>query len=93
MTMFAEPLQGDTDASLSSQLMTLYDAYCEFHSYCAFVHQAHSGIAAQAEGLDEETVAGIQMSGRCLELRSLQIKEQLRKVLLIAQEAEKKDKG
>ena len=89
MTMFLEPLQCEKDSSLSSQLLTLYDAYCEFNSYCAFLHQAHAGIVARDVELEQATIDGIAMSGRCLMLRSMEIKQQLKEVLVLAQKEAK----
>ena len=88
MTMFIEPLQREQPHTVAAQLLSLYDAYCEFNCYCAFLHQAHEGIVAQA-GLDQETIDGIGMSGRCLVLRSLQIKQQLKEILALTQEVKK----
>ncbi len=89
MTMFLEPLQGEPDSSLSLQLLTLYDAYCEFNCYCAFLHQAHAGIVARDVELEQATIDGIAMSGRCLMLRSMEIKQQLKEVLALAQKEAK----
>jgi len=88
MTMFNEPLQQEQTGSVSAQLLTLYDAYCEFQDYCTFLHQAHEGIVAQA-GLEQSIVDGIGMSGRCMVNRSMQIKQQLKTILVVAQEREK----
>lgn len=90
MTMFLEPLQSEPDSSLSLQLLTLYDAYCEFNCYCAFLHQAHAGIVARDVELEQITIDGIAMSGRCLMLRSMEIKQQLKEALALAQEEAKK---
>ncbi len=67
----------------------LYDAYCEFNCYCAFLHQAHAGIVARDVKLEQATIDGIAMSGRCLMLRSMEIKQQLKELLVLAQEEAK----
>ncbi len=85
MTMFHQPLQQKQPGSVPTQLLTLYDAYCEFQDYCVFLHKAHEGIAVHA-GLEQPIVRGIDMSGLCLVSRSLQIKQQLRDILKLAQE-------
>jgi len=89
MTMFLEPLQRNEGDALSSQLLTLYDAYCEFNCYCAFIHQAHAGIVARDVEIEQAVIDGISMSGRCLMLRSLEIKQQLKEVLVLAQKEAK----
>ena len=58
-------------------------------SYCAFLHQAHAGIVARDVELEQATIDGIAMSGRCLMLRSLEIKQQLKELLVLAQEEAK----
>jgi len=91
MSMFQEQLQHDKDDALCTQLVTLYDAYCEFHCYCAFLHQAHAGIVARDLELDQAAIDGISMSGRCLTLRSQQIKEQMRKIFELAKKEANKN--
>jgi len=91
MTMFIEPLQREQADTVVSQLVTLYDAYCEFNCYCAFLHKAHAGIVARDLELDQATIDGMAMSGRCLVLRSLEIKQQLKEVLAQAREEEKEN--
>ena len=89
MTMFNEPLQQEQPGSVSAQLLILYDAYCEFQDYCTFLHQAHEGIVAQV-GLEQSIVYGIEMSGRCMVNRSQQIKQQIKIILVAAQDIEKR---
>ena len=92
MTMFQEQLRHNEDDALCTQLVTLYDAYCEFHCYCAFLHQAHAGIVARDLEIEQDTRDGISMSGRCLTLRSQQIKEHIRKTFELAKkEAKEKE--
>lgn len=84
--MFTEPLQKPEDNTYRDQLMTLYDAYIEFDSYCTFLHMAHEAIVAQAE-LHKDYVVGIGMSGQCLVDRSDEIKQQLEVMLANTQAA------
>lgn len=84
MTMFLEPLKSDTpDQTVLSELLLLVDAMQEFDCYCNFIHQAHEGIAARLE-LDQDSVDGISMSGRCLAARSAQIKQRVMEIAELA---------
>ncbi|MFC1750740.1 hypothetical protein ACFL2V_18270 [Pseudomonadota bacterium] len=80
MDMFLESLRPEPGDTLESQLITIINAYHEFHQYCIFLHQSHEAIVLQAE-LDEGTFDGISMSGRCLVNRSEQIEQRLNEVL------------
>lgn len=90
--MFLEPLHNEQDTTLRAHLITLYNAYHEFGTYCSFLHQAHEGIVAQAE-LDQSIWDGISMSGRCLVTRAEALEQRFVEVLALAEKLEAKTKA
>ena len=90
MTVFFQPLQYDPNKSLDSQLLVLYEAYCEFQCYCAYVHLAHANIVRDDFELSDDVLQGIFMNGQMLVERSQEIKEYLSLLHDLAQAEENK---
>jgi len=86
MTVFFQPLHYDPNKSLDSQLLDLYEAYCEFQCYCAYVHHAHSNVVRDDFELNDDVLQGIFMNGQMLVNRSEEIKQQMDLLLERAQE-------
>ena len=79
--IFLEPLHPEKDkTNLTEQLLTLHNAYQEFHGYCVFLRQAHEAVMLEGAA-DPSAFTGISISGRCLVNRSEEIERRLGEML------------
>lgn len=71
---------GPERTPLAADLVNLYDRFVEFHDYCAFYCDAVACLAADTDGMDPDTVMGMQRQSQWLKHRVHRLKQDLKHV-------------
>jgi len=65
---------------LQFKVVKLYDEFAQFSDQCAFLCDSFAAIPSQQEVIEPETIGGISFYSHWLKTRTLEIKNELRKV-------------
>ena len=68
---------------LQLEVVRLYDELSQFSDQCAFLCDSFAAIPAQHEFREPETIGGISFYSHWLKTRLLEIKNELRKIILL----------